>query len=119
MTDDGRTTWVLIDGENIDATLGSSILGRRPQPDERPRWDRILAFLAAQWNQKTRGLFLLNASTNALAIASLVAGTNGTSIAGSPCCCNRSPACPKRGRCCTSAVRSRAHRWLYARNDWI
>ena len=64
MTDDGRTTWVLIDGENIDATLGSSILGRRPQPDERPRWDRILAFLAAQWNQKTRGLFFLNASTN-------------------------------------------------------
>ena len=64
MTDDGRTTWVLIDGENIDATLGSSILGRRPQPDERPRWDRILAFLAAQWNQQTRGLFFLNASTN-------------------------------------------------------
>ncbi len=64
MTDDGRTTWVLIDGENIDATLGSSILGRRPQPDERPRWDRILAFLSAQWNQKTRGLFFLNASTN-------------------------------------------------------
>ena len=64
VTDDGRTTWVLIDGENIDATLGSSILGRRPQPDERPRWDRILAFLAAQWNQKTRGLFFLNASTN-------------------------------------------------------
>ena len=64
MTDDGRTTWVLIDGENIDATLGSSILGRRPQPDERPRWDRILAVLAAQWNQQTRGLFFLNASTN-------------------------------------------------------
>ena len=29
-----RKTYVLVDGENIDATLGSSILGRRPrQPD--------------------------------------------------------------------------------------
>jgi uncharacterized protein len=61
---DERTTWVLVDGENIDATLGSSILGRRPQPDERPRWDRILAFTARRWNQQARGLFFLNASTN-------------------------------------------------------
>ncbi|MFS0866603.1 NYN domain-containing protein [Microbacterium sp. 179-B 1A2 NHS] len=59
-----RTTWVLVDGENIDATLGGSILGRRPQPDERPRWDRILSFVANTWNQETRGLFFLNASTN-------------------------------------------------------
>ena len=36
-----RITYVLIDGENIDATLGTSILGRRPHPDERPRWDRL------------------------------------------------------------------------------
>ena len=63
MTDE-RTTWVLVDGENIDATLGSSILGRRPQPDERPRWDRILAFVEGRWNQQARGLFFLNASTN-------------------------------------------------------
>ena len=28
-----RTTYLLIDGENIDATLGTSILGRRPHPD--------------------------------------------------------------------------------------
>lgn len=59
-----RTTWVLVDGENIDATLGGSILGRRPHPDERPRWDRVLAFLAGRWKQQTRGLFFLNASTN-------------------------------------------------------
>ena len=59
-----RTTWVLVDGENIDATLGSSILGRRPQPDERPRWDRILAFISRRWGQSARGLFFLNASTN-------------------------------------------------------
>ena len=30
MTDTDRVTWVLVDGENIDATLGTSILGRRP-----------------------------------------------------------------------------------------
>lgn len=64
MTDEEHTTWVLVDGENIDATLGSSILGRRPHPDERPRWDRILAFVAARWDQPARGLFFLNASTN-------------------------------------------------------
>ncbi|MDY0910660.1 NYN domain-containing protein [Microbacterium sp. CFBP9034] len=61
--DDGRTTWVLVDGENIDATLGGSILGRRPQPDERPRWDRLLTFAARKWNQHAGGLFFLNAST--------------------------------------------------------
>ncbi|BDV31418.1 NYN domain-containing protein [Microbacterium terricola] len=58
-----RGTWVLVDGENIDATLGNSILGRRPQPDERPRWDRVLSFIADRWNQSARGLFFLNAST--------------------------------------------------------
>ena len=44
--DDGeRTTWVLVDGENIDATLGvvRSSTGDR-SPDERPRWDRLIAF---------------------------------------------------------------------------
>jgi len=59
-----RITWMLVDGENIDATLGGSILGRRPQPDERPRWDRLLAFVTAQWDQPARGLFFLNASTH-------------------------------------------------------
>ncbi|MCW2738704.1 MAG: nuclease, partial [Nocardioides sp.] len=33
-----RMTYLLVDGENIDATLGTSILGRRPRPEERPRW---------------------------------------------------------------------------------
>lgn len=59
-----RVTWVLVDGENIDATLGGSILGRRRRPEERPRWDRILSFLAAEWNQPARGLFFLNASSS-------------------------------------------------------
>lgn len=57
------TTYLLVDGENIDATLGTSILGRRPQPDERPRWDRLVAFAREAWGQEVRGLFFLNAST--------------------------------------------------------
>ena len=56
------TTYVLVDGENIDATLGTSILGRRPHPDERPRWDRLLSFARAQWQQDVKALFFLNAS---------------------------------------------------------
>lgn len=38
-------TYLLVDGENIDATLGLSVLGRRPEPAERPRWDRVRAFV--------------------------------------------------------------------------
>lgn len=62
-TPDGHTTYLLVDGENIDATLGTSILGRRPHPDERPRWDRLLSFSTEQWDQPARGLFFLNASS--------------------------------------------------------
>src|SRR5699024_12358909 len=58
-----RPTYVLVDGENIDATLGLSVLGHRPSPDERPRWDRITEFAARLWNQDVRALFFLNAST--------------------------------------------------------
>lgn len=57
-----RTTYVLVDGENIDATLGSSILGRRPQPHERPRWDRLLQFAQNHWDQPATGLFFLAAN---------------------------------------------------------
>lgn len=64
MVHDNGVAWVLVDGENIDATLGGSILGRRPQPDERPRWDRILAYVSQRWHREARGLFYLNASTN-------------------------------------------------------
>jgi len=59
----GRTTYLLVDGENIDATLGTSILGRRPQPEERPRWDRLLTFAGDTWGQSVRGLFFLNAGS--------------------------------------------------------
>ncbi|MPV48555.1 MULTISPECIES: NYN domain-containing protein [unclassified Pseudactinotalea] len=57
-----RPTYVLVDGENIDATLGMSVLGHRPAPEERPRWDRILEFAHRIWAQDVRGLFFLNAS---------------------------------------------------------
>ncbi|HWJ66633.1 MAG TPA: NYN domain-containing protein [Nocardioides sp.] len=62
MADAARTTHVLIDGENIDATLGTSILGRRPRPEERPRWERLLQFVERQWGQPTNGLFFLQAN---------------------------------------------------------
>jgi uncharacterized protein len=55
-------TVLLVDGENIDATLGGSLLGRRPAPEERPRWDRVRAYAAAVWGQPVRALFFLNAS---------------------------------------------------------
>lgn len=57
------TSYLLVDGENIDATLGNSILGRRPHPEERPRWDRLLTFTQDVWGQPAKGLFYLNAST--------------------------------------------------------
>ncbi len=53
---------MLVDGENIDATLGGSVLGRRPAPEERPRWDRVREYARAIWEQPVRGLFFLNAS---------------------------------------------------------
>ena len=57
-----RTTYLLVDGENIDATLGASILRHRPAPDERPRWDRVLDFAGRTWGQPVRGLFYLAAN---------------------------------------------------------
>ena len=57
------TTYLLVDGENIDATLGGSILGRRPRPDERPRWDRLLQFARDRFGQDAVGLFFLAANS--------------------------------------------------------
>lgn len=62
MVDGSRTTYVLVDGENIDATLGTSILGRRPRPEERPRWERLLDFARDRWGQPATGLFFLAAN---------------------------------------------------------
>ena len=57
------TAYLLVDGENIDATLGTSILSRRPESHERPRWDRLLQFTRERWGGSPRGLFFLNASS--------------------------------------------------------
>jgi putative heme uptake system protein len=57
--DPGRLTYLLVDGENLDATLGGSILGRRPAPEDRPRWNRVLEHLVERWGQPVRGLFFL------------------------------------------------------------
>jgi uncharacterized protein len=66
MESSGRRTYVLVDGENIDATLGGSLLNRRPTPEERPRWERVTAYAEAAWNQPVTGLFFLNASNGQL-----------------------------------------------------
>ena len=61
-----RTTYLLVDGENIDATLGSSIFGGRPTPEQRPRWERVLSFAQQTWDQPVKALFFLNASSGSL-----------------------------------------------------
>src|SRR5215217_5662911 len=63
MAEQTALTYVLVDGENIDATLGVSVLGHRPAPEERPRWDRVRDYAAELWGQPVRGLFFLNASS--------------------------------------------------------
>lgn len=59
-------SYLLVDGENIDATLGISILGARPAPEQRPRWDRVRDFTARLWNAPCKPLFFLNASSGVL-----------------------------------------------------
>ena len=58
-----RRTYLVVDGENIDATLGMNVLGHRPAPEERPRWDRIVEFARQAWGQDVTPLFFLNASS--------------------------------------------------------
>ena len=57
-----RTTYLLVDGENIDATLGVSVLGRRPHSEERPRWNKLLQHAEEAWGQPVKGLFFLAVS---------------------------------------------------------
>jgi uncharacterized protein len=87
MTDAPRTTYVLVDGENIDATLGTSILGRRPRPEERPRWERLLQFAEEEWGQPAQGLFFLAANTElpmAFVQALLAIGYRPVPLSGAP-----------------------------------
>ena len=66
VTDENRVTYLVIDGENLDATLGVNLLGHRPAPDERPRWERVLEFTQRRWSQPVKALFFLNASSGNL-----------------------------------------------------
>jgi uncharacterized protein len=61
----GRTV-VLVDGENIDATIGNHLFARRPAPEERPRWERVTEFVERRWGQPALGLFFLNVSSGTL-----------------------------------------------------
>ncbi len=64
----GGVSYLIVDGENIDATLGGNVLGRRPNPEERPRWERVRDFVADTWAQPVKGLFFLNASSGSLPV---------------------------------------------------
>ena len=59
-------TYLLIDGENLDATLGVSVLGHRPAPEERPRWERVVEFAQRIWGRPVKALFFINASSGNL-----------------------------------------------------
>jgi putative heme uptake system protein len=83
-----RRTFLLVDGENIDATLGTSLFNRRPQPEERPRWERLTTFAQTTWEQPAVGLFFLNASNGNMPLsfvqALLAMGYRPVPLAGGP-----------------------------------
>ncbi len=55
-------TYVIIDGENLDVTLGSSILRHAPKSAERPRWERVIEFARTLGSDDVIGLFFINSS---------------------------------------------------------
>lgn len=61
MNQERELVYVLIDGENIDRTLGQ-ILDAKPRPEQRPRWDRVRQFAEEAYKKEARALFFLNAS---------------------------------------------------------
>lgn len=63
--DGAGRAYLLVDGENIDATL-SGILDRRPHPEDRPRWDRLLGAVRERFAPEVTGLFFINASSGTL-----------------------------------------------------
>ena len=60
MSKKSEYVYVLVDGENIDRTLGQ-ILEAKPRPEQRPRWDRIRTFVEKKWGKPAKALFFLNA----------------------------------------------------------
>lgn len=57
---EGELVYLLVDGENIDRTLGQ-ILDAKPKPDQRPRWERVRGFAERTYAKPARALFFLNA----------------------------------------------------------
>lgn len=62
------TTYLVIDGENIDGVLGG-LFDRRPEPGERPRWDRVLSFATTTWGNPVTSFFFINASSGHLPVS--------------------------------------------------
>lgn len=62
-------TYILVDGENLDATLGMSVLQRRPQGEDRPRWERLVDFAQRAWGAPVKPLFFINASSGHLPVS--------------------------------------------------
>lgn len=60
--DDGPRTYLLVDGENIDGVLGG-LLGGKPKPGDRPRWQSLPLFAEKEWGQPVRPLFFINAGS--------------------------------------------------------
>lgn len=58
---ENRKVYLLVDGENIDRTLGQ-ILSKKPRPDQRPRWDKVKIFIEKEFQADCRALFFLNAN---------------------------------------------------------
>jgi uncharacterized protein len=71
----GSVTYLIVDGENLDATLGVNVLGHRPAPDDRPRWERVLEFTRKTWGSPVKALFFINASSGDLPMPFLQALT--------------------------------------------
>ena len=61
MNYEDRKVYLLVDGENIDRTLGQ-ILSKKPKPDQRPRWDKVKIFVEKEFQANCRPLFFLNAN---------------------------------------------------------
>jgi putative heme uptake system protein len=53
-------TYVLIDAENVDWAV-ASVLGRKPEPQDRVQFDRLVAFCESTFPQPVRCVVVLNA----------------------------------------------------------
>ena len=69
--DVGSLSWLKLPASHTSSSTGrtstppsaTSILGRRPRPEERPRWERLLQFAQELWGQPAAGLFFLAANS--------------------------------------------------------